>query len=167
MRTIDSLAVGWVDTSIEALLRNAPDILARYSHVLVTSLDSTTDLPHAATARAIVQSCPSCGFLDRGLIMPVAEMPVVAEKFDPFNGFDEMWFFADRPMEDKPTGLSIVGPLNLGSDPLPLLLGAWMKKSRCQLGLGDGIGMNYVTPEPAAARLLESWVDSQRQSPVR
>ena len=38
---------------------------------------------------------------------------------------------------------------------LPVSLLRWMTDWRCRLGLGDGLGLNYITPDEATARLLE------------
>jgi hypothetical protein len=35
----------------------------------------------------------------------------------------------------------------------------WMQSSRCGLGIGDGIGLNYVTPDEKLAKQFEKFVN--------
>jgi hypothetical protein len=165
MRTAGDVIVGWLDTSIGTVVRHDAGALTRFAYWLVTSVDSSTDLPRNSTARAIVERYEKCAFLGQGLVLPGADAPAVAEEFDLFNGFDEVWFFQTKPEMAKSAGLSIVSPLNLGSDPVPPLLTSWMKQSGCELGLGDGIGLNYATYSEASARLIEDVGSSRGQLP--
>jgi hypothetical protein len=163
MRMADGLTVGWLDTSIGALVRHDAGALARFGYWLVTSVDSSTDLPGNRSARTIVDRYAGCVFLGQGLIVPGTDAVDVAEEFDLFNGFDEVWLFETQPSKAKPRELSIVSPLNLGSDPVPPPLASWMGQVGCELGLGDGIGLNYAAQNEAVAKLIEGMAASRNQ----
>jgi len=70
-----------------------------------------------------------------------------------FNGFDEMWFFHEQPYESKPETIPLTSDVPLQQAPSDILV-SWMRDSGCIAGLGDGIGLNYVTFSP---RLAELW----------
>ncbi len=72
-------------------------------------------------------------------------MVQVAQKYRLFSHFDEVWLYEDRPVVEKPNTFSIVPPIDLARDPPSKELREWFLDSRCILGLGDGIGMNYLT----------------------
>jgi hypothetical protein len=55
----------------------------------------------------------------------------------------------------KPDDLWIVAPLKI-LDEFPAGLDSWMTNSGCVLGLGDGIGLNYVTTSIEIASAIEN-----------
>ena len=153
------LAVGWLDASIGTLIRGRPVAFSGLGYVLVTSLDSAIDISESSIGREIAEQYPECTFLGNGLVVPWEALPAIAEQFNLFNGFDEIWCFEHMPEVAKPLDFCIVAPLDLSSEPAPPLLSAWMERSGCVLGLGDGVGLNYVTGDPeipaALVRLAE------------
>jgi hypothetical protein len=74
-----------------------------------------------------------------------------------FNGFDELWCFKRPPVMAKPNSLSIASPYNVETEDLPASLSSWMAETECQLALGDGIGLNFITPQEDLAHRLEQW----------
>lgn len=148
------LIVGHLDTSIGELLRKDADLLLRFAWILVTSIDSMTDLPAETIGGRVIERHPGCGFLGKGLLIPGVDIAGVAAEFDFFNGFDELWCFGEKPKVEKPPDLSIVAPLDLAADDPPRLLPGWIKESGCLLGLGDGVGLNFATLDIGLARLL-------------
>jgi hypothetical protein len=156
VRTVDEVRIGWVDASIGVLIRRDAPLLTRFLSVLVTSLDSDTDLPSSTLGRSIVQQHHQCMFVGKGLLIPRSEIAAIEGGFHLFNGFDEIWCFEEVPTEPKPADVWIVSPLDLRSDDPPPSLLSWMRRSRCALGLGDGVGMNYATPSDSIAELLDS-----------
>lgn len=163
MRTVDNLIVGWIDTSIGLLLRADADVLERFRFVLVTSIDSAKNMSDMATAKLIVERCDGCRFLDAALVVPGAIIANIAHEFNLLNGFDEVWCFDKMPTAAKPADLWIVAPLNMDQEEAPRGLGQWMQESECRLALGDGIGLNYATPDESLAKDMESRVDESSE----
>lgn len=158
MRRVDGLSVGWTDTSIGVLVRSGTSLLLPFEYILVTSIDSGTDMREMPTAVGIAQRHSECKFLGSGLVIPAAIVVEVADVFKLFTGFDEIWCFEHDPMVAKPEALSLVGPLNLSTDDVPPSLRIWMAESSCKLGLGDGIGLNFATPDEGIGRAVEKLV---------
>lgn len=155
MRNVHGLSIGWVDTSIGELVRTRAEALTRFTHVLITSIDSSTDLHEVPTVQEVVGRYDGCGFLGRSLKMPAQVVSEITGTFNLFNGFDEVWWFSKEPLLPLPEGVTIVSPLDLREDELPEDLERWMAASGCNLGLGDGIGMNFVTPDATTANYVE------------
>ncbi len=154
MTHTDGLRFGWVDTSIRQLVETRPAAVT-YAYALITCVDSTTDLSHLKTARAITQRHPQCGFLGTALVIPGELLADIVTEFNLFNGFDEAWFFRNVPQVAKPDDVSLVAPLDLRQEAIPQELRDWMRASGCELGLGDGGGLNYVTLDERVAVVLE------------
>lgn len=155
MRKIGSLHVGWLDTSIRQLLADSACLLKGFNFFLITSLDSSTDMPAAIIAKQIIQRYPGCTLLGKGLMIRSGQILDITMAFDLFHGFDELWCFDELPRKNMPDDVWLVGPLNLDHDPVPPSLSDWMMESGCILGLGDGTGLNYATLDGETMRLLE------------
>ena len=147
--------VGWIDSSINAVLRNA-NLTGRFRYVLVTSIDSSRDLPSLPEPQAIVKRYAGAGFLGDGLLLPSGRVAEVTSAFNLFTGFDEVWCFDHLPPRARPDRVSLVAPLDLSTDTLSSRVLRWMQESRCRLGLGDGIGLNFVTPDDTIAQFLRA-----------
>jgi hypothetical protein len=163
--TRGDLITGWLDASIGELIRTHPAVFSQFAYALVTSVDSAIDLHRTSVGCSIVERHPECGFLGNGLVVPGANLANVANKFDLFHGFDEVWWFDQRPEVAKPSDAWIVSPVNLKSEAASPQTVAWMSESGCRLGLGDGIGLNYVTPFAETARSIERLQGLSKQSP--
>jgi hypothetical protein len=155
MRSIDDLYVGWLETSIGVLVREDPLLLALFPFVLITSVDSTTELADSRIGQAIVRRNHDCAFIGQGLLVPSVKLPALDAELGLFHGFDEVWALDDRPAVAKPSGSSIVGPLNLNEDDPSGDVAEWMNATGCRLGLGDGFGLNYVTSDAGLAEQIE------------
>jgi hypothetical protein len=142
---------GWIDTSIEELVRGDPGLLSRYPFVLVTSLDSVTEAANSAVGERLRAWSPECAALGDGVVIPGDALAAAAATFPLFVGFDEIWCFDQRPVDAKPDGVSILPPPEFHSAAPPHPVLEWMRASGCPLALADGLGTNYVT---ADARFL-------------
>jgi hypothetical protein len=163
MRTVTSsrVVVGWLGTNIRAVLQRDVNLISHFAFVLITSIDSAIDLPTAAVAKRIVEKHPRCGFLGKGLLVPGVDIAEIVEAFDLFNGFDELWCFDSSPTAPKPEDVLIMPPLNVNNDEEAIRrVASWMMESRCTLGLGDGIGLNFVTIDETIAHILEQLANS-------
>jgi hypothetical protein len=153
MRHIDRFVVGWLDFGIRYLVQNNWEILRDTSFVLVTDIDSMRD--PARLAPKIRQEYPACRILDDGILMPGNILSAAHESIGLFFGFDEMWLFDHEPTEGMPKDVSLVGPYNIETDEIRPAIKSWMDRSQCKLGLGDGTGLNYVTPDKEIASAIE------------
>jgi hypothetical protein len=151
---------GWLQDSIWHLVDSDWCILQEFPYVLVTCIDSTKDVKSTVTARKIAESEVSCSFLGTSLVVGNARIIDVAARCNLFSHFDEIWLFQERPVVGKPPGTSIVAPVDLNTETPPKDLLDWFIASNCVLGLGDGIGMNYIT---GSRNILDALNARQRQ----
>jgi hypothetical protein len=155
MRVGEDPVVGWLETSIRTIIQNDASVISQFTFVLVTSIDSISDIPSAAVGQRIIRQCARCEALGKGLLIPAHALVGIASKLDLFSSFDEVWCFDNKPVSPKPSNLSIVPPVDLQSEDWLRLLSSWMQGSCCKLGLGDGTGLYYATPNVAVAKRLE------------
>jgi hypothetical protein len=155
MKIVQGLSVGWLNSSIGLFARQEIDLPSTFNSVLITSIDSTRDMHKVLASSTIVGRHPECKFFGEGLIVPGHLVAELAATYSLFSGFDEIWCFEEEPVRAKPQGLVIVSPLNFESDSIPPELFPWMKDTQCRLAMGDGIGLNYATPDEEIARSLE------------
>jgi hypothetical protein len=148
MRQSNGLMFGWVDSDIRSVILQG--ILSEFHSVLITSLDSARDLN--GLAQRMLSGTPT-SLLGPGFVVSGKAIAEIAASKNLFVGFDEVWCFQTAPTTVKSVG-GIVGPKNLNDDPLPPETGAWMIDTNCQLGLGDGIGLNFVTPQREIANAI-------------
>ena len=154
MKKVKALSTGWIRTRVASII-DMP-ILMRFSLSLITSLDSETELAGSKIGREIVERHSECRFFGAGIMVPCSLLKGANKEMNLFNGFDELWFFDTPPASPKPRDVSLVAPLNLSEEPLPLAVNHWMQSSHCGLGIGDGLGLNYVTPDERLAKHFEN-----------
>jgi hypothetical protein len=70
-----------------------------------------------------------------------------------FTGFDELWIPTGLPIAQLPDEANLVAPRELDTE-APAAVLAWLEVSECQLGVGDGYGMNYAVRDLALGRDL-------------
>jgi hypothetical protein len=138
---------GWnPDLDIPSALRIVPADL-RPPCALVTVVDSSSDVRGIASlAPPLEEMATSYRYVEQALAIPVTVLLRLTHDYDFFQGFDEVWLCDDVPSIVKPTELRLTSDVRLGSEPPP---GAaeWMQLCGCVAGLGDGIGLNYVTTD--------------------
>src|SRR5262249_20356475 len=139
MHRVQGLTIGWLDTNIRQVVESG--LLSQFGHVLITSIDSTTELASGAAKSWIAKLNAEYAFLGSGVVLPANSCTNLASDKNLFTGFDELWGFERAPTTPKPDDVWLVAPLNIETDPIPPGLIAWMKKNHCTLGLGDGIGL--------------------------
>ena len=136
-----------------AVLEAAPDVLDR-GWALLTVVDSSRrvpDLPSIGMAAAAA-GIPAVR-VGGSLALRTDGLRVLAED-GLVTGFDEVWLFEGVPTADKPASIRLTAGRPLPDLP-PADLVAWMSSSGCRLGLGDGEGLSYVTPDADVAGLIE------------
>jgi hypothetical protein len=152
MRTLQALVVGWADTNIRTIAEAG--LLSQFGSVLITSIDSTTDLSGSAMRSRIAEFDPTCTSLGVGIVVHGESMARLAAGMN-LGGFDELWCFERFPSTPKPNDLWIVSPFNIETDPVLPQFVSWMTETNCKLSLGDGIGLNYGTPREELASNIE------------
>jgi hypothetical protein len=150
-----SFSAGWIRAGVASIIDM--QILKQFSLSLVTSIDSETELVASTIGREIVECYSECRFFGAGIMIPGNLLTGVNNEMKLFHGFDEVWFFDAPPASPKPNDVWLVAPLNLSEERLPLPVAHWMQSSHCRLGIGDGIGLNYVTPDEKLAKHIESF----------
>lgn len=152
---------GWLQDSIRSLIQSDWEGFDELPYSLVTRIDGSDDLKSMTTVRKIVDLDDSCGFLNDSLLVEDGRIVEVAQKYSLFSHFDEIWFYEERPVLAKPAGLSIISPLNLSRDHISQDLLEWFYASSCVLGLGGGMGMNYIT---TSDEIQESLLSRQQET---
>jgi hypothetical protein len=156
MRKIETVFVGRLEASIAELSRVPGRLLSRYQFVLVTSIDSETNMSLVRWARRLLDSDPSSHMVGEGVLTSGEGMEMTLREENPFTGFDEVWGFERSPQVPKPIGASVVAPLDLTVEDPSNALVRWFIESDCLVGLADGYGTNYVTTLESLATELEA-----------
>jgi hypothetical protein len=132
---------GWVEERIWYLREDNWHVFYELPWCLVTCIDCSKDVK--SMLKKIIEVDEFCSFLGSGLI--VGNERILAEEYNIFYGFDEIWLFKTQPVLEKPAEISILSTLGYWKgDPSKELL-EWFNESGCVLGLGDGVGMHYLT----------------------
>jgi hypothetical protein len=149
-----TVSAGWLELSIRELVQCHKSLIVGFQYALVTYLDSSSEvftLP--AVQKVIGESGIAFEQYGSGLLVSGAALITLVETRGLFAGFDEVWFFRQYPGELKPREVVITAPLVISKE-LPSGLVEWMRRSGCVLGLGDGIGLNYITVDGLVADAL-------------
>lgn len=154
MKRANGLYVGQLATTVHDLAQSA-DLLGRYEFWLITSIDSEMDLHRISLATTLVERSPDCTFLGNGLLV---RSPRANEINQLFSGFDELWCFKQEPVTPKPEAVTIVPPINPTRADIIAALEPWMRDTLCEIGLGDGVGLTYVTVNPDLPQVLSAFV---------
>ena len=146
---------GWIEDRIWYLEKSNWYVFYELPWCLVTCIDSSRNIKNLIpTKKIIADGEESCSLLGDGLVVGNKRIIDVVRKYNLFNGFDEIWLYKNRPTIEKPEEVSIVSTLDLSKDKPSKKLLDWFEESDCVLGLGDGIGMNYITTSKEIERSL-------------
>lgn len=147
----DGLWANSIESSIADVIDEHPELFDVFDCVLITSLDSLAELEKDMMVQRM--AC-SHRFLEGGLIVAGKSMRQL--RVDGlFSGFDELWCYKQDVSSPKPRETHLVSPLKITTD-IPDSVKNWMRRSQCILGLGDGIGLNYVTGDFGIAKIIEA-----------
>ncbi len=152
---------GHVESSIGAFVLSAEPFFLACPFVLLAVLDSSTrvgELPSVKRALA------SQGIVARGdaraLLITGNEFVRLARPEERLlNGFDEVWL-AESANVRHLRPVRITGDVDLGTHEVPSALFESMAGCDCFLGLGDGLGMNYVSTRRSLAQRIEGLATS-------
>jgi hypothetical protein len=119
--------------------------------VLLTTVDS--DLDVARIVRRLGDLGRDFRVLGAGVSVALPVMNLLALEFNLMNGFDELWLSAGEPAVEKPAALRLTSDHELTAG-LANEAEGWMREAGIHTGLGDGLGLNWITFEPD---LAERW----------
>lgn len=144
---------------IIGLFNDAPQILKNFSCCLVTTLDSQSSNFNVTHLQSEISRAGATGVVTSTyLAFDALEFETMVRKGF-FSGFDEIWFFAERSkgaiFQLPPSNVILVGPEDLRQG-ISESLANWMKISGSTLGLGNGIGLNYITPSESLASTIDA-----------
>jgi hypothetical protein len=160
MRQMDGFWSNHIDGAIRALANSAPHLFEPWPWSLVTSLDSLRDLRDIPKREAFKSIADEVVVVGHAVLVKTAGLIRVAKE-GTLTGFDEVWFLGQPPASAPPVEAHLVAPRNAATDDLTAVL-VWMKAEACGLGLGDGIGLNYVAISQAIASELERVVSARK-----
>ncbi len=89
------------------------------------------------------------------LLLPPGELDQLAS-VGFFRGFDEIYLCAEWNEEFETFPGRITSDLTDFSEATPLGLEDWMLEAGCLLALGDGVGLNFATPDADLAERLRA-----------
>jgi hypothetical protein len=144
------------DLFIADLVEEHPEFIESFPFVLITSLDSSPPTSLRNVRRALAEHVDEFREVGSGILLSGQQTIMLTRRYLLFTHFDEVWLFDEVPIEPKPERASIVSPYDLGEE-VPTEVADWMQHSGCSVGLGDGIGLNYVTVDEGVARLLSEY----------
>lgn len=155
-RSTKGLHYGLVEDGTIRDLLESSTFLSEFPRVLLAYFDSgplgLSD-PHV---RGLIARVPDSRLRADGLLISGTAL-AQAESIAGFDGFDELWCFDADPTVVRSAEVRIASDGHFPvSGPLPPTVALYMRASGCRLGLGDGCGLTYVTPDPAVAALLEA-----------
>lgn len=135
---------GWLNMSVSELLDVLPDTSKRLTYTLITCVDSNRNpsslLQTSPELRPLSQNAYPLG---TGLLVPTKTLLTSRRTQPIFYGFDELWFFPDKPLRPKPDTAWLVGPGRIEHRTFREL-GSWMNQTSCSLAVGGGTGLNFA-----------------------
>jgi len=153
MRKIDGFIAGHLNGSIRELLNMTQGWLMHQPWAVITSVDSLRDLYDLSTWKAPGPIAREARPLGSAIFVRTNAL-VEAAAQGALSGFDEVWFCREPPIAPPPKEAGLVGPRDVESEVVREALD-WMAAESCEVGLGDGIGLNYLTKAKQIALEIE------------
>jgi hypothetical protein len=149
------MTCGWeerldIPSGLDALWSGMPG----RGFALITTIDSTDDVAGIDLLPLLDAAGMEHNTLGRGVVVREAVVARLIEQYDFFTGFDELWLFDAPPDEAKPKQVRITSDRPFDDASPPAAVDVWMLRTGCRLGLGDGVGLNWVCADPKPAALL-------------
>jgi hypothetical protein len=144
---------GWTESlDIPSALGRMPGGQLGECHALITTIDSSADVNLLKSVRTAIEKLNvEYKPLGGGVVLPGSYLlQLDTDGF--FTGFDELWLFREPPHEPKPDSDRLTSDHKLIDAP-PRLVTDWLYTNSGIAGLGDGVGLNWITVSPALADL--------------
>ena len=145
---------GWIDTSVHDFLQEIEEPTSSMKYALITYLDSSPDVA------SIFKKSDQFSHLKEkmkavgaGALLTTRQLLAAQRQRRIFFGFDEVWFFPNPVISNKPEGFVITSPYSIDSEQINQY-STWLSVNKCSLGLGDGNGMNYCLRIRGAAKYI-------------
>lgn len=146
--------VGWMDSSIHRFMANIDPPPTSMKYALITCLDSCFEVASILSKSAALSPLkPQAEIVGKSVLVSTRRLLSAERNRQIFFGFDEVWFLPTALVKPKPRGIGLVGPTRLSPD-LPAKLVSWMNDNSCTLGLGDGVGLNFVAKLQGLAKYI-------------
>ena len=153
MTTLGNVWHGHTSSSIHKLSVDCRDLFTQFNYVLITMIDSGEDVRGMwAVSPSLKRLNLEVEFLGRGAVTAARNFFKLASG-SVSNGFDEYWFYVDKPTLVKPEQCVLNCDPEYPDD-LHVIL-PWFNQSKCKLGIADGMGLNYV----ARNRIIAMWIE--------
>jgi hypothetical protein len=153
MRHLSGFWANHTEGSIHILTTSAQKVFEPWPWSLITSLDSLCDLRGISRRPAFNAIADETVVVGTAILVRTAGLIRIAKE-GCFTGFDEVWLLSRPPGSAPPEDATILGPVDAATGDLTATI-EWMGSQGCGLGLGDGIGLNYVTNSEATAFEIE------------
>jgi len=144
-----------IEGSVSSFVDNIAKWEKFFNYILVVTIDSSHILTELPVIQKAIEKGFDITFFDSKIILTNEEIREINKDFALFNGFDEIYCFLEKPRVLLPRNVFLTGPIEI-ENRIPDDLEQWMLNNNCVLGLGDGIGLNYITTEKALAEIFES-----------
>jgi hypothetical protein len=155
---------GSIDSSVHEFLSELSEIPSGMSFALVTCIDSNPDLPALLKVSPELRQISRQGRIVGSAFLIGTRRLLAADRSQRiFFGFDEIFFFHDRPVASPPKPGLLTSP-DLGEE-TSRELSSWMQRHRSTLAIGDGAGLNYLIRLSGVARLIVSKLSDR--SPIQ
>jgi len=155
MKKIRGFWINRIEGSVNSFVDNIANWEECFNYVLVVTIDSSHILTELPAIQKGIEKGFDITFFDSKIILTNEVIRKVNKEFSLFNGFDEIYCFLEKPKALSPKKAFLTGPTEI-ENKIPDDLEQWMLNNNCLLGLGDGIGLNYITTEKAIAEIFES-----------
>jgi hypothetical protein len=154
---------GWIASSIHDFIRVFPLNSNKLNYVLISSLDSESDVVSLLDSSAEHRTLTTHGqAVGKGLLIPTKRLLEINSDNQIFFGFDEVWFFPNDRVQPKPESASLVGPKRMTQEGMNDL-GNWLVSNSCSLALGDGVGLNFIMKARGLVKQMLSFSMSQSE----
>jgi len=146
------------DIDISSVLAGMHEVIAQFPYVVLSCLDSARSVASLPSIQSFAASRGlSRDVLGEDLLLDGPRFQLLATDENFLTGFDEVWFCQQRPYVESPRGFVLTSDRPIQGSP-PQAVRAWMTDADCELALGDGDGLNYITSSLGLARLLKAAV---------
>jgi hypothetical protein len=147
MKRIDGFCLDNNDGSIRQFLADFDRCIPKAGTILIGCLDSDQEVANLVeNSQQLKENIQSFERFFNGILVSRESLERLRASKNYFTGFDEIWVFGSRPKISLRPTQTLVGPHSIEETYTPEL-GKWMADTGCLIGIGDGSGLNVITPD--------------------